>query len=498
MRIQHVVLFLATAMASTAHAGPDPQAVQKDIDRALKDVKSKLDGGDVSGARNLVDELKNLYDKLEDATSGSAKSDAEKGEDDAKRLGESLSALDQLVKNRKSSTELATQCERGKLMITEAIKSFEKKQDLDGAKVLPEAAESARKQVEKPFNDAKRMRGTMDGWYRTAGNFSPKLSVWGDVRSEMKSLAETSYKGFVEAFDRTEDACLRVAKGKDHPEVLAALKLIKAAHGERAADLTGVEKEISEYATMIGGFRDWYRKDTDGIATAFCAASEEWKTGAIKEAEIVAVLDRTKTELLSRAKRISDEHALLIKALDAAKKAAPAGSAELTRIKAADETLRKVKTSFDKAIATDPLAQGANNPKIRTKLEAGKAAHTEIQGRCDEKEAKIDGDNRADCIQDCKVIEIKPDTTTGRSDGEKQIARYEAAFDKLFANRAAFDKQFPRLAKQCVKSGKLELTYAVATYKFCPGSYDELGFGPALDARLSDPSLLQRIDVDGK
>jgi hypothetical protein len=132
------------------------------------------------------------------------------------------------------------------------------------------------------------------------------------------------------------------------------------------------------------------------------------------------------------------------------------------------------------------------------RMEAGKLAHTEIQNRCSEKEGVIDSSNRVDCIERCKVVEIKPDTASGKSDGAAQKKRYKDAFEKLFKDQPKFTKQFPRLAKECVKSGKLELDYEVALYKFCPSSYDDLGFGPALDARLSNPEVLEKLDLDGK
>lgn len=494
--MKKLILILAV-LTGTAHAGPDPKAIQKDIDRELQTVESKLSSGAAYDARNAAAKLVELYDKLEDATSGSDRSDAQKGKEDAVKLKDALMALDQLVQNQKMSLELATQCARGQLMIAEAIKSFEKKNDAAAIKLLPEAAESARKLVEKPFADTKRMRSAMDGWYRTAGNFNPKLDVWRDIRGELKEAGDRSYKMFVEAFDKTEETCQRVAKGKDHPEVLAAVKLLKANHGERAADLAGIEKEIKEYAIMIGGFRDWYRKDTDAIADAFCKAGEKWGTSDVDRAPIVAVLDRAKGELSARAKRIEDEHDLLVKALSEAKKVASSPE-ENKRLTEAMTAIAKVHASFTKAIKDDPVAQGANNPKIRMRMEAGKLAHAEIQNRCTEKEGVIDGSNRVDCIQRCTVVEIKPDTASGRSDGDQQKKRYKEAFEKLFKDQPRFAKQFPRLAKECVKSGKLDLDYDVALYEFCPSSYDDLGFGPSLDARLTNPDVLQKLDLDGK
>jgi len=487
--MKKLVLILAV-LAGTVHAAPDPKAIQKDIDRELATVEDKLKSGAVYDARNAAGKLVDLYDKLEDATSGNDKSAAQKGKEDAQKLKDALMAADQLKQNEKLSLELAKQCARGQLMISEAIKSFEKKDDKAAIKLLPEAAESARKLVEKPFQDTRRMRGTMDGWYRTAGNFNPKLDVWRDIRGELKEVSDRSYKTFVEAFDKTEESCLRVAKGKEHPEVMAEVKRLQKIFGERTADLTALEKEIKEYAIMIGGFRDWYRKDTDAVAAAFCKAGEKWGTDDVDRAPIVAVLDRTKGELAARAKKIEDEYQHLVTALKE--------SGDDPKVKDALATLTKIHTSFTRAIADEPLAQGANNPKIRMRMEAGKAAHSEIQNRCSEKEGVIDSANRVDCIQRCTVVEIKPDTATGRSDGDAQKKRYKEAFEKLFKDRPKFDKQFPRLAKECVSGGKLDLDYDVALYKFCPSSYDDLGFGPALDARLSNPDVLNKIDLDGK
>lgn len=494
--MKKLVLILAV-LTGTAHAAPDPKAIQKDIDKELANLESKLGSGNVYEAKNLAGKLEDLYGKLKDATSGNDKSNAEKGKEDARRLEEALMAADQLKQNEKLGLKLSEQCGRGKLMITEAIKSFEKKNDASAIKILPEAAESARKLVEKPFADARSLRKNMDGWHRTAVNFNPKLDVWRDIKSDLKETADKSLEMYAEAFDKTEEECTRVAKGKNHPEVLAALKLLTSNHDMRAKTLGGIEKEVRQYVTMIRGFREWYRGDMDKITSAYCAANED-DSDEIDAAPIDAVINRAKGELSQRAQRITDEYKLLASALEDAKAVAPSGSKELERITKAMDKLETAHDSFKNALAKEPLVQGANDPRFRALTEAGKLAHTQIQGRCKQKEVRIDGENRPDCMDfdQCLVVEIKPDTPAGRAAGDEQRERYKDALEKLFKDRPKFDKQFPALAKQCTAGNKLGLRYEVALYDFCPKSVD-VGF----DARLTNPGVfdeLEKLDLDGK
>ena len=107
---------------------------------------------------------------------------------------------------------------------------------------------------------------------------------------------------------------------------------------------------------------------------------------------------------------------------------------------------------------------GANNPKIRAKMDYGKEMHIRLQSSrsCDEREVVLSS-GRPDCIKfeqdNCKVIEFKP-STYSESAARDQAARY---LDDVRRKYKDDDR-----AKKCKqKDGYPEFTAVGETYTAC-------------------------------
>ena len=88
---------------------------------------------------------------------------------------------------------------------------------------------------------------------------------------------------------------------------------------------------------------------------------------------------------------------------------------------------------------TKPL-KGAANPKVKASIEAGKKAHKDIQGKAAKKgwgvevpmkDPQTGKSVRADLVtRGGHPVEIKPNTSSGRAKGKKQLPHYERSTGK--------------------------------------------------------------------
>jgi hypothetical protein len=134
---------------------------------------------------------------------------------------------------------------------------------------------------------------------------------------------------------------------------------------------------------------------------------------------------------------------------------------------------------------------GSANPKIRARFEWGKKRHEDLQSGCTIKEMVIERCNnsirpgsgcRADCLKissgTCKIIEIKPDSDGGRSEGRTQVDAYVAGLkDWYTTDRKDLLADYPAVAA-CENDDKtaLRTDSEVIFYDFCSSTVrDELG-----------------------
>lgn len=131
-----------------------------------------------------------------------------------------------------------------------------------------------------------------------------------------------------------------------------------------------------------------------------------------------------------------------------------------------DKLMEKVQSDFHSLDnVKEGTMKGANNPRIRAKMDYGKEMHIRKQGdyHCDEKEVVLSS-GRPDCIlfveDDCQVVEFKPDTYSS-SDAESQARRY---IDDVVSKFKSDDR-----AKKCKKdsSGNPIFRPVGVTYTAC-------------------------------
>ena len=123
--------------------------------------------------------------------------------------------------------------------------------------------------------------------------------------------------------------------------------------------------------------------------------------------------------------------------------------------------------------------KGANNPKVRARIELGKSEHKRIQadsGKCTVSEITIDS-YRMDCVYvsggTCTIVEIKPDNSAAKSKGREKLDDYKDAVEDLFKNKKEDGFKSGKLTvfQKCIKDGRLSLKIALRVYNVCPSNF---------------------------
>jgi hypothetical protein len=301
---------------------------------------------------------------------------------------------------------------------------------------------------------------------------------WYDVKDKYKDAASRMIPYWKERYTPIDAACKRLGLGEKHPDIERAVSDLRAYSGETKSTVTQLKKDYNAWLREVRQLRSFAMNDRDEIRTAICTAGEYEVDRRVKE-----VADRW-------AGQISSSYGTML------------GLADRLRSRAQSDKLKKYKGSkwvlegLLKNIETmekmkNYELQGANNPKIRTKLEWGNKRHADLQSGlgCAFKEVGIEycsnairpgSGCRADCLvisgSTCRVVEIKPDSSGGKSEGPAQVDAYMKGFIEWYKrDKTALFAKYPGMSG-CQDREELRIATDVVYYEFCSSTVrDEFG-----------------------
>lgn len=235
--------------------------------------------------------------------------------------------------------------------------------------------------------------------------------LWADTQGDLDS-AKRDYESAKSKTDEVKD---KVDK------YLEQSRGLRSFDGDKLKELVNqlcrldIEPNDSEVDRVV---KDLIDKSVDTVRRNYDDTS---RAGYDMIGQLEKLLDQVKA-VRNRAKELSSQDAIkdgASRLIDDAQKL----------IETADRLMEKTQTDFK---SLDNVKQGtmygANNPRIRAKMEYGKEMHLQLQSSrsCDEREVVLSS-GRPDCIKfvenDCQVIEFKPDTYSS-NDAESQARRY--------------------------------------------------------------------------
>lgn len=237
------------------------------------------------------------------------------------------------------------------------------------------------------------------------------------------------------------------------------------------------KRTIRDWLKDIQKLRKFSEDDREEMRKAMCFVGEYEM-----ERKVTEIADRWASQINSSYSTALGQADRLMRRTEEVKKRASKSAPKLAN------AIRDVVKSLENLSQYE--LKGANNPKIRAKLEYGKKAHEEKQGSCTYKELAISSSYcsnrvrpgsgcRLDCVMTsstCTIYEIKPDSTGAKNEGNEQLTSYKEGLENWYAkDKAGLFSTYSNL-KQCEKDGtRLELKTELVTYSFCPSSAAELG-----------------------
>jgi hypothetical protein len=282
------------------------------------------------------------------------------------------------------------------------------------------------------------------------------------------------------AYSAAKQACERLAKGKNHPDVVKALEDLAAFSGNVKQTYKQLEIDYRAWYATVKDLKKLTDDDRTELRQVMCEAGEYEM-----EAKVQEVANRWASAISNQYGSITGQADRLLARADGlmtrAKKSAP----KLRKaIEANLATIAKLKESELK---------GYNDPALQTRIKYGNDKHRDLQNHCDYSEVSItntDCNNqvrpgsgcRLDCIlmgSTCSIHEIKPKTTRGEEEAKAQLASYlQGMMNWYKRDRAGLMSSYPKLS-ECEHgdgtSRDLVVTTAPEYYEFCPKSNDDVG-----------------------
>ncbi|HEX5058148.1 MAG TPA: hypothetical protein VFV99_02255 [Kofleriaceae bacterium] len=481
-----------------AHADDDSDRADliRNIDDRIKSMASELSGfdsdrdnGDLNDALSYAREVRDLVGRL-DRVKGSD-SRANDIVDKYPRYLDGFDAAAKFLSRMKDlqflADGVADKCNSDEADLQTVVRYYVgRPDDADEAfKTLPDKAKeygktwterlATLKQNDSDFSSVlyyARFTEDRDEWSRVSSSFN-------DDASRMASFWKDRYRAV------TEGACPRLALGEKHPDVDKGLENLRNYTATTKGTVTQLTKDYNAWLREARQLRAFTEKDRDDLREVMCRAGEYEMEAKVKE-----VADRW-------ASQISSAYGTMLGQSDRLEsRATDSKIAHYKGSKRVVEGIQANRRNFEKLRSYE--LQGANNPKIRAKLEYGKKVHADRQssmcsGSSGYAEFKITStdcrnevregsDCRADCVltgSSCKVIEIKPRTQDAMYEGGRQMKAYTEGLKNWYArDKASLFEKYPQV-RNCERDGK-ELVVDppdLDIYDFCPDAAEAKGFG---------------------
>lgn len=453
------------------------------IEGALSDLLGRSGTSEVENAISYASSLLSTLDALRNSRGEdkNARETTDKWPDIVSRFKEAGGALKDLKHWQRVLDPGPGRCkerdEKLREKIREVATNLEERPE--GVEDLRQYADGIGVEYEKKFDDAKRKKDELVGYRDKVKNFTPDDSRWRNVKDRMHEQANQIVSYYEHAFQEIERDCGNLRKGKEHPEVRAALKDLETRSTDAGRALSEVKRLYDEWKNLNSEFRSVYKDRLDAIRLAMCKGDEDAITKHVDAAaaEGVSRLSPKYTELKRRADDIFSKIAPLEKDKSV--------NTEARRVK---RNLKAALKKLEKAADTG-LLLGKENPKLEVHKAYGDKMHREIQGnssKCTAIEVRLSS-GRLDCVKvngnTCDLIEIKPNNDEAKAFGMDQLK------ERLDVLRGMRKSDLADVFKSCLKdepSDKSSDTgwvrygeLRVETYEFCPSNTDEIA--PALE-----------------
>lgn len=433
---------------------------------ALSGVADASSDDGIESAMGYARSLGQKVDRLDDIKgSDSAAGDiADDYPDYIEDFNEAASALMKLKSAQLVITQrnLGNACTEETKTLTEAVKPFLSPPDPAGLEKIPQLAEASKGKIHDDYASQLAQESDLTSAYGVAKNFSAS-GDWSNVTSRMREGADGTWTKYAAALKATKENCVELDKGKDQAFIVASLGTLTGAGADSRKVMDDILKDWTAWKELRRELASKYVLSADKIRFAMCDGDEEQILSRVE-----AVENSVQSSLKGPYESLDKELDVLIERID---------KLEEDKALAADArkwrgVMRGAKTRLKVILDGGGLLQGAQNAKVRARIQIGIDKHAQLQTGCTANEYQIP-DGRIDCLNisdgHCEVIEIKPNNEKARSKGRGQLDGYKSTITRMHA-----DGKLTTLLERCVTDGQLNIVYEVETYEFCPVPDDDI------------------------
>ena len=224
----------------------------RDAAQALERLPDDSNDGAIDRARSYVAEARRFADELARVAGddSSAKRIAEDFDDLQDDFHDALGYLRNLKTGQRQHEPVATACvERDKELVRVA-RDFERRNDPDGLTELPREASRVQDLTKRALDELSRHDDKMEDWADDADDFRGD-GPWRELASTVAQTARKTYDLWRRGHEQTQQACEKLAKGVEHPDVKDALGNLGNSAGGRKAIIEQLNKDARELASVL-------------------------------------------------------------------------------------------------------------------------------------------------------------------------------------------------------------------------------------------------------
>jgi hypothetical protein len=386
-----------------------------------------------------------------------------------KELRRSLELIKQVKQQQFSFDKIAEGCKVTEDQLMGTLRAYIGNPDEaeEGARVGTERAERFGNETRQTLEAAQRKLDEQQRLLDEAKRFSFTEGRWSGVKDRLHETANAMFTHMKSKLDESKTACGKLAQGPNNPDVRDGIKKLNDFDLHVKTTLERTQKEYDQWKIdrralkPKGRFR---QENADKLLQAFCDTDELQLADRVKRVadEVAATLGATQNLQLEKIQRLLGD----LEKVSTTKN--PALQKEVRRQRT---NMTAAKKRLEEA-GSRGILRGRNNPMINMYLENGNTKHRALQTGCTAMEYAIPG-GRIDCLiisdGSCEVIEVKPNSDTGKSAGQTQLEHRKKTFDEQFK-----DGKLQEIVKRCVKDGKLNIEYKLRLYQYCPVGIEQI------------------------
>ncbi len=356
-----------------------------------------------------------------------------------KSLRAALAVLGKMEKVQMAIDKLPEQCEDLEEGFEDKIAEIIKEIEDDDADDIEDLAKSVEDQVEAALNNAEDIeddlknaaRQVLSARFKDSRNYPKRWDS--SIEKALDRAADDIVKYYARALNNAERACDPIEEPLRLSYVVAALKTT-------GATLDASEEFVKAGEEWFDRTRAVWEKNCDGLERlriAYCSIDwNETSGNGASDPRVKEALSKNDKDILTLIKRVVKEYKELKPEGDAV--LAATGDDQVERLLL---NMNKRYHGMENLIDDDEegsALKGTQLPMTRTWIEYGKEKHKTLPSAfgCDVVDIAIPTDTRSrpDCfvVDDCTVIEFKPDDPSEIRKGEDQVDRYVASLSDYY------------------------------------------------------------------